>query len=720
MGPEIVEFLTHVDTPDPAAITTPHVADSSIHLISDISESLYAFDVTRLEAAIVNARALTPQNSESLDQALRFSEGILDVFKTSEPDTLKENLTQYFESFDARGDWYIQSTSDSLAGFVYISRNRLLDAAGHISTAMQLIPAELSPRVTAARLLASEGALALHGMQGNPEFMLEAARVQRHAKADVGEDVDRHELMTNFVYALNRARDYEGAAQVAELLIIEPRSQDAIPGLSEVYMAETFNEMGDYVRANMLATTAVQGTPHPVVDQRGHHELLVALAGQGEINRARVLMDYRGWTYSSKDLLESVNAQSILHAEALIAMHRGESGYALALMKRRTDILIGRIQGANSGNMTAMLSNLENTRERQSEREGALQREAELRAVQLEQKTKLNRMLWVLIGGLTVAFNFLLAFLRYREKLNVKVQGLQEDALSSEKMKTEFLGVINHELRTPLNGIIGISDAMIHHANSPVMREQAQAVQESGQLLFDLLDSLITMSTIEGDRLSLDKDEVSLSTAISREIAEWDEAASKKGLTFTQFIAPELNNRVIADHKRIRQSLRYLLSNAVRFTHAGRVHLHATAEPDKDGHIIAKIIVADTGQGISEDVQSRLFQPFLQADASMTRKYGGAGLSLAIARKLARMMDGDVVVKSREGRGTEFTFTARLPLAETRVETAKNLGRDSAAHPVPGLENIEAPEEIIDLMLNEQLSGDTKPTPRKHPFKAAS
>jgi signal transduction histidine kinase len=261
---------------------------------------------------------------------------------------------------------------------------------------------------------------------------------------------------------------------------------------------------------------------------------------------------------------------------------------------------------------------------------------------------------------------------------------------------------------------------MIHHANSPVMREQAQAVQESGQLLFDLLDSLITMSTIEGDRLSLDKDEVSLSTAISREIAEWDEAASKKGLTFTHFIAPELNNRVIADHKRIRQSLRYLLSNAVRFTHAGRVHLHATAEPDKDGHIIAKIIVADTGQGISEDVQSRLFQPFLQADASMTRKYGGAGLSLAIARKLARMMDGDVVVKSREGRGTEFTFTARLPLAETRVETAKNLGSDSAAHPVPGLENIEAPEEIIDLMLNEQLSGDTKPTPRKHPFKAAS
>jgi signal transduction histidine kinase len=300
----------------------------------------------------------------------------------------------------------------------------------------------------------------------------------------------------------------------------------------------------------------------------------------------------------------------------------------------------------------------------------------------------------------------LLAFLRYREKLSVKVQSLQEDALSAEKMKTEFLGLINHEIRTPLNGIIGISDAMIHHAPNPTMRAQAEIVQESGQLLFDLLDSLITMSTIEGNRLTLDKEEDILAKTIRREVAEWDNAAAKKGLTFTHFIGAELEDAVITDHKRIRQSLHYLLSNAIRFTQVGRVHLHATATQDANGHLNVTIVVADTGQGISDDVQSRLFQPFLQADATMTRKYGGAGLSLAIARKLARMMRGDLVVKSREGRGTEFTFTARIPLAEPAAHT---LPDDRALAPTAPLlltlDDIEEPEEIIDLMLSEQLLG---------------
>jgi len=290
-------------------------------------------------------------------------------------------------------------------------------------------------------------------------------------------------------------------------------------------------------------------------------------------------------------------------------------------------------------------------------------------------------------------------------------------------MKTEFLGIINHELRTPLNGIIGISDAMIHHASSQIMREQAEAVQQSGQLLFDLLDSLITMSTIEGGRLSLDKEEARLAKTITREIDEWSTAATSKGLIFTHFIGSELQDPVIGDHKRIRQSLRYLLSNAVRFTHEGRVHLHATAAPDATGHLAVTIVVADTGQGIGEDVQSRLFMPFLQADATMTRKYGGAGLSLAIARKLARMMDGDLVVNSREGRGTEFTFTVRLPLAETTAQIREDDTMAPQKLGMSALDDLDDPTEIIDLMLGEQLGGNSPQTgqkPRKKRFKTAS
>lgn len=726
IGDEIVAFLTQQQPALPATLSPSNVDTATIYLIDEVAQSLFTSDTDRLFGAVSSAKKQRFENDPEWLKTVRFSQGIADIVSNSPATNRNKTLIEFLDTFDPEGDWFLQSVAASLGSFFYVSSNQILVATERADEAIQVVPNQLSAKVTSARVFASGAAITIHALQGNPELMLDAARLQTSSKTAMGETVNRYELMTNFVFALNRARQYAAAAQVAELLIKEPMPDDSIVGLSEAYMAATFNELNSYARAETLARAALNGADHPVVDRRGSLELLVALSGLGKKAEAENLMSSRNWKYSPKDLLETVDNQSVIQAEVLLAMNRGEEQYALALMKRRTDLLINQVQSMNSTDISGMLSNLSNTRERQVEREGALQREAELKAVQLEQKTNLNRLLWVLIAGLTIAFNFLLAFLRYREKLNVKVQGLQEDALSAEKMKTEFLGIINHELRTPLNGIIGISDAMIHHAASPVMREQAEAVQQSGQLLFDLLDSLITMSTIEGDRLTLDKEEASLARTITREIAEWDSVAADKGLAFTHFIGSELHDPVMGDHKRIRQSLRYLLSNAVRFTHAGRVHLHATAAPDTDGNLVATIVVADTGQGISEDVQSRLFKPFLQADATMTRKYGGAGLSLAIARKLARMMDGDLVVNSREGRGTEFTFTARLPLVDSAAQTRHDDQSGSAKLTVPGLDGLDAlddPAAIIDLMLGEQLGGndsqDRQP-PRKKRFKTAS
>lgn len=726
VGDDIVAFLTQQQPISPATLTPTKIDGATVHLIDEVAQSLFTSDTDRLLAAVSAAKTQNFENHPKWLKMIDFAHGIADIVTNSSPQDRTKNLIEYLDAFDPEGDWFLQSVSASFASFFYVSSNQVLVATERADEAMIVIPSQLSAKVTAARIFASGPTITIHALQGSPELMLNAARLQAKAKAEIGETINRYELMTNFVFALNRARQYESAARVAELLINETMSDDTIVGLSEAYMAVTFNELNNYAKAETLALAALQGSDHPVVDRRGNLELLVALSGLGKVTSAENLMVSRDWKYSRDDLLEIVDNQSILRAEVLLAMHRGEQPYALALMKRRTDLLINQVQSMNSTDISGMLSNLSNTRERQIEREGALQRETELKAIQLEQKTNLNRLLWVLIGGLTIAFNFLLAFLRYREKLNVKVQGLQEDALSAEKMKTEFLGVINHELRTPLNGIIGISDAMIHHASSPTLRAQAEAVQESGQLLFDLLDSLITMSTIEGNRLTLDKEEARLSQTITREVAEWEKPAANKGLAFTHFIGSELDDAVIADHKRLRQSLHYLLSNAIRFTHTGRVHLHATATPDADGHLGVTIIVADTGQGISEDVQSRLFKPFLQADATMTRKYGGAGLSLAIARKLARMMDGDLIVTSREGRGTEFTFTARLPLAHAtasqRNDDVSAAPQVSIPSPGPALDDLVDPEAIIDLMLGEQLLGappEDASDPGKRRYKAA-
>jgi signal transduction histidine kinase len=731
---DVIDFFDTVGMVEPDISADTINLPQSVTSIREIVEATAMVDEKRLQTALTELQgstfAKTEQGATILDFGRALETALQAEAEASEADPLSETL----EGFLSQDDWYIRSIAGSLLSHVQLTQNNFLVSARYVENAMDIIPSDLSDETTYARLLASEAAMALHGVQGNPAFMLDAARVQSETKHQLGETINRYELMTNFVYALNRDRDFAGAARVANMLLLEPQPDNAVAGLSETYMAETYNALGQYRRALTLSETAISAAQHPVIAQRARRPYLIALAGLGRENAARARMREWGWAVDRDALLTTKSNDAVLYAEALLAMHRDETQLSIDLMKRWADLQIDSVQSSNSAGMTSLLSNLENTRERQAERESALQREAELKEIQLAQQNRLNRLLWILIGGLTLAFNFLLAFLRYREKNNAKVRGLQEEALSAEKMKTEFLGVINHELRTPLNGIIGISDAMIHHADDPVLKSQAEAVQESGQLLFDLLDSLITMSTIEADRLSLDKNPVDLSRVIADEAKGWDAKAAEKGLTYTHFIAKDVSPKILGDSARIRQCLHYLLSNAIRFTHEGRVHLHVTGT-QKAGHMAVTITVADTGQGISEDVQSRLFKPFLQADATMTRKYGGAGLSLAIARKLARMMGGDLVVNSRQGCGSEFTLTLCVPLAEatkrtgtaepaalteTGIDQTKNdEGRAKVAQP-DMFDGLEEPEEIIDLMLRHPLLQDAPASPSRSNVSAKS
>jgi len=425
----IVEFLTQPMSSLSEPLAPSETDAAIVNLTETLGEAMFTSSPARLSDAL-SATNLNISDPDWL-QTRDYANDVLVLLKIADDAKRKDSLIEFFDSYDANENWYLKSISGSLSAFLHLSTNQLLVGTERTKTAMEAIPSELSAQVTSARILASEASMVLHGLQGNPDFMLDAAILQRSAKATIGERLDRFELMTNFIFALNRARNYEGAAQVAELLLLEPRRKNATPGVSEAYMAATFNEIGHYNRAEILARDSIETTKHTAIERRGNLELLVALAGQGKKSAAEDIMNARDWKYAPAELLESVDDQSILHAEALLAMHRDESPYALSLMKRRADLLINQVQTANSTDIASMLSSLENTRERQVEREGALQREAELKAVQLEQKTNLNRMLWVLIAGLTLAFNFLLAFLRYREKLNVKVQGLQEDALSA-------------------------------------------------------------------------------------------------------------------------------------------------------------------------------------------------------------------------------------------------------------------------------------------------
>ncbi len=704
-GADVIAFVEETHNAPPALRLGINEHQASIDLFDAINSTYLNRDHRLLADKLKASRSEVSPVDSRLRILQNLSDELLTLYRSDQDSVSSDQISGLLSRYQETDDWYVNSVVLSLRGEISITRNDFLVAARQVDEATSLIPESFEASATHARIKASKAAIMLHGIQGNPDYMLEAARTERDMLAALNETPDEYDLITNFIYAFNQRRDFESALQVGEMLSGRTAPDGYPTGMAEVYLAQTHIELGNYARAQQLVDFGETEGIHPVAALRGRVMLASALAGQGRVSEARKITNELGWEGADNADRTKGRYPLLLHTEALIARAEGDHDRALVLMKRRGDTIVANLQRTNADDMTTLLANLENTRERQIERADALRREARMKAVQLEQQRTINHFLLVLLVGLGAAIIAMLFFLRYREKTNKQVQALQVQALSAEKMKTEFLGLVNHELRTPLNAVIGISDALIHHSPDPSVKTQAQAIQDSGERLFDLLESLIDMSTIEADKLELSADQVDLAHVLEEEAARWERHARDKSLDYTRFIAPELERTVLADAARIRQCAKFMLSNAIRFTHEGRVHMHATAHRAEDGKMELCLIVADTGQGISEAVQAQLFKPFIQADATMTRKYGGAGLSLSIARKLARMMDGDVVVKSVEGRGSEFVFTARLDLAE--VEEVKAVPAVPAL--APALPDTES--GIVDLMVEAPQFAQAPTTP---------
>ena len=604
------------------------------------------------------------------------------------------NSLQSLETIPHAEEWYADALSDSILAIYHVRNSELLLASQFTRSAFEQVPDTQSRLTRDAQLMLALNAQSLHALMASPEGLLDATQTAHQIRGELGLSVNRHEAMTNFLFVYSRMRNHGAALSIAELIREEEKPEGTLDGLYEAYLADTLNEVGRYEEALSNAEAALASSD-PIVRSRAYDEALIATAGLGNPEEARRLL-----TDKLSNSTLRVDRERDLHARALIAAAEGDTAGAIALMNQRLDVMVARLYRDNSADAASLLAHLENSRERQLEREAALQREADSAAVIAEQKSQLNRSLIILLTMLGGAFLGTVAFLRYRERVNRERAELQEEALSAEKMKTEFLGLINHELRTPLNGVIGISDALIHHSKDATVRTQAKAIQECGENLFDLIESMIDMTTLEGDKFELAPTDAPLDAPIQAQVDRWRPVAEDKGLAFTAFVAPELSRAVTVDPERFEKCVKILLSNATRFTHEGRIHLHATAQP-QDGTLQVKLIVADTGQGMTERVQSRLFKPFLQADSTMTRKYGGAGLSLAIARKLSRMMGGDLDVVSAVDRGSEFTLTLALPLADADGKAEEATPDTPQEAPAEAAPESSEPEELTGEALEE-------------------
>jgi signal transduction histidine kinase len=263
------------------------------------------------------------------------------------------------------------------------------------------------------------------------------------------------------------------------------------------------------------------------------------------------------------------------------------------------------------------------------------------------------------IQAITVA---LLVSRFQRDRFISELQRTRNLANEATHAKSEFLARVSHELRTPLTIVLGMAQLLKSSPLNDEQREGVDMIERSGETLLGLIGQLLDLSEVEAGRMTLESAIFDLRRTIDVVAKQASGEASLKGLRFSVRVADAVPVRVRGDERRLRQVLRNLCENAVKFTSTGRVELAVGVDATRGakGNVTLTFSVSDTGIGMDKAVAAKVFEPFFQAENALSRRFGGTGLGLAVSRELVRLMGGTISLQSEPGRGTTFSFTAEL------------------------------------------------------------
>jgi len=251
----------------------------------------------------------------------------------------------------------------------------------------------------------------------------------------------------------------------------------------------------------------------------------------------------------------------------------------------------------------------------------------------------------------------LVALSLYFSSLLGKLTRAKAQAEAANRAKSQFLANMSHEMRTPLNGIIGMADLMLDTPLSPEQRDFARTIHASAKTLLGLIEKVLDISKIEAGKLTVEIADFDLYLLVNSTAAMLAPQARDKGLLFRVQIDPATPFLLRGDTLHLRQILINLVGNAIKFTERGRVELRVRPVDEAADRATVRFEIADTGIGIPREAQARIFDRFVQADETTTRRYGGTGLGTTIAKQLVELMGGTIELESEPGRGTTFRVT---------------------------------------------------------------